>query len=119
MSINPQISINNNQALAKSSGISASTSNTQTYLTNSVNNLNTLASNNNNNNFKEAFKSSTNSMNRVIANNNNNETMMDSDIYQSNSSRLSPISKQQQYQNANLEWTKLIQTATKAFESKC
>jgi hypothetical protein len=53
-------------------------------------------------------------------NRNNAELAIESsDIYQS--AVVSPFSKQQQQQqqpNANLEWTKLIQTATKAFESK-
>jgi hypothetical protein len=53
-------------------------------------------------------------------NRNNTELAIEScDIYQS--AVVSPFSKQQQQQqqpNANLEWTKLIQTATKAFESK-
>ena len=83
-------------------------------LTNSTNNLNILTSNLNNTSKEITFKNSSTSMNRN--NNNNNElTNESSDIYQS--ATLSPFSKQQQH-NVNLEWTKLIQTATKAFESK-
>ena len=80
----------------------------QNYLNISNNNLMLVAN--------DTFKNSTTSMNRN-SNIINHDSQQDNNIEMYQQSRISPVSNNSK-QNANLEWTKLIQTATKAFESK-